>query len=343
LKPSPAAADAIDEARIEALFTPLAAAKGLLLAVSGGPDSTALLIMASHWAKNSNRPLIEVATVDHGLRSGARAEAEAVGDHARRRGFKHHVIEWRGEKPASRIQERAREARYQLLAERAKEIGADYVVTAHHADDQIETILFRLLRGSAVTGLKGMEMFASRHGVTLARPLLSLRKTSLVAYCREQREAVFDDPANADPRFARTRMRGLASLLADSGFGPEAAERLSRRAARMDEAVVRATDAASKRLKWDSPDEVRDANALFDEPPEVAFRLLRQEIARISGREAKSVRLEQVEALGEALRLAAARRQKFRATLGGASLFLSPKGALKIDRAPPRQNKFKNS
>jgi tRNA(Ile)-lysidine synthase len=328
--------EAIDEGRIEALFAPLANAKGLLLAVSGGPDSTALLIMAAHWAQRLGRPNIEVATVDHGLRSSARGEAEAVGEHAGRRGFKHHLIEWRGEKPTSRIQERAREARYRLLAERALERGADHVVTAHHADDQSETILFRLLRGSAVAGLKGMEMFAARDGVTLARPLLSLRKSDLIAYCRDHGEGVVDDPTNRDPRFARTR---LAVLLAEQGFGPVEAERLSRRAARIEEAVARATDCAAERLQWGSPGAIRDAKALFNEPREIVLRLLRLEIARVGKREAMSVRLEQIEAVGEALLRADARGAAFRTTLGGTSLCLTEKGALRIDRAPPRRNK----
>jgi tRNA(Ile)-lysidine synthase len=335
------AADKIDGARIEALFAPLAHAKGLLLAVSGGPDSTALMIMAAHWAERPGRPKVEVATIDHGLRSGARAEAEAVGAHARRRGLKHHLIEWRGEKPSSRIQERAREARYLLLAERALEIGADHIVTAHHADDQNETVLFRLLRGSGVAGLKGMETATPRGGVILARPLLFLRKSDLIAYCRDEGENFFDDPANTDPRFARTGLRRLAALLAEQGFGPAEAARLARRAARMEEAVARATQAAAERLNWSQPNPSRDARALFGEPDEVALRLLHCEIARVGGRKAAHIRLEQVEALAEALHGSAARGEKFSTTLGGASLRLSEKGVLRIERAPARRAKHK--
>jgi tRNA(Ile)-lysidine synthase len=333
------AADKIDGARIEALYAPLAHAKGLLLAVSGGPDSTALMIMAAHWAKRPGRPKIEVATIDHGLRAGARAEAEAVAAQAKRRGFKHHLIEWRGEKPSSRIQERAREARHLLLAERALKIGADHVVTAHHADDQNETILFRLLRGSGVAGLKGMEAATPRGGVILARPLLGLAKSDLVAYCRDEGETFFDDPANADPRFARTGLRRLAALLAAEGFGPPQAARLASRAARMEEAVACATQAAAERLNWRRPNPSRDAKALFAEPHEVALRLLHGEVARVGGREATRIRLEQVEALAEALRGSTARGEKFRTTLGGASLRLSEKGFLGVERAPPRRAK----
>jgi len=336
LRRKPSAAETIDAARIEALFAPLADAKGLLVASSGGPDSTALLIMAAQWAKAPGRPKVEVATVDHGLRAEARGEAEAVGELARRRGLAHRILEWRGEKPKARIQERAREARYRLLAAQARAIGADHIVTAHHADDQCETILFRLLRGSGIAGLRGMAPFALLDGLAVARPLLALRKSELVAYCRAEGEAYFEDPANEDPRFARTRLRRLAALLAEEGFGPAEAARLSRRAARMEEAVLRATEAAAKRLKLQAGGGL-DARALFAEPPEVALRLLKAAILAARGREAAAARLEQIEALFEALQGKAAAGEAFRTTLGGLSLRLDATGALRIDKAPPRR------
>jgi tRNA(Ile)-lysidine synthase len=336
----PPASETIDSARVETLFAPLADARGLLLAVSGGPDSTALLIMAAAWAARARRPKIAVATVDHGLRASASAEANAVGEHARRRGFDHRVLEWRGEKPKSRIQERARDARYLLLAEHARMIGADHIVTAHHADDQTETVLFRLFRGSAVAGLRGMDMFVARDGLVLARPLLSLRKSDLVAYCQENGETFVHDPSNEDPRFARTRLREFSDLMAEQGFGAQQVERLSRRAARMEEAVARATAQAAERLNWNADAPNRDAVALFAEPQEIVLRLLRQEITRIGGPEAEGIRLEQVEAVGEALRAAALRGQAHGVTLGGARLRLTGKGVLKIDKAPARRDKF---
>jgi tRNA(Ile)-lysidine synthase len=333
---------AIDEARIAALLAPLAEAKGLLLAVSGGPDSTALLIMTALWAAGAGRPPVEVATIDHGLRVEARAEAEAVGEHARRRGLKHHVIVWRGPKPSSRIQELAREARYRLLAERAREIGADHIVTAHHADDQSETVLFRLLRGSGLSGLKGMEGLTERFGVFLARPLLELSKAELVAFCRAHGETFVEDPANADPRFARTRMRRLAAVLAEEGLGASEIARLSRRAARMEEAVASATRAAGKRLNSGRSNGVYDAKILFAEPSEVTLRLLAGEIARVGGTEPRRIRLEQIEALGAALGKSIAGGKAYGATLAGTSLQLSHKGVLSIKKAPPRRGKSFN-
>jgi len=332
----------IDEARIAALLAPLAGAKGLLLAVSGGPDSTALLIMTALWAAGGSRPPVEVATIDHGLRQEARAEAEAVGEHARRRGLKHHIIAWRGPKPSSRIQELAREARYRLLAERARKIGADHIVTAHHVDDQSETVLFRLLRGSGLSGLKGMAALTERFGVFLARPLLGLSKAELVAYCAAHGETFVEDPANADPRFARTRMRRLAAALAQEGLGASEIARLSRRAARMEEAVASATRAAAERLNSGRSNGVYDAKTLFGEPAEVALRLIAGEIARVGGSEPRRIRLERIEALGAALEKSIAGGEAFAATLAGASLQLTPKGVLSIKKAPPRRRKSFN-
>jgi tRNA(Ile)-lysidine synthase len=333
----PATGGAISPARIDALLAPLARARGVLIAVSGGPDSTALLIMAARWAVEKGRPRVEAATVDHALRAGSRAEAEAVGALSRRLGLAHHLIEWRGAKPRSRIQERAREARYALLGACAREIGADCLVTAHHADDQAETVLFRLVRGSGIGGLRGMESLVEEEGLTLARPLLGLRKAELVAFCKANGETFATDPSNADPRFARTQMRRLGGLLAAEGLGLSEIARLSRRAARMEEAVSAQAKAAAERLGWINIQERRDADALLSEPQEVVQRLLTGEIARVGGKAPRQIRLEAIETLAQELRAARARGMALRANVGGASVHLSAKGALSVTPEAPRR------
>ena len=335
---APPVGEAISPTRIEALFAPLARASGLLLAVSGGPDSTALLLMAARWAR-PDRPQVTVATVDHALREGSRAEAEAVGALARRLGLPHHRIEWPGPKPRSRLQERAREARYRLLGACAKQIGADVVVTAHHADDQAETVIFRLLRGSGIAGLRGMEDAAAHGSLTLARPLLGLRKADLIAFCEASGAPFADDPSNHDPRFARTHLRRLTGLLAAEGLGVDEIARLSRRAARMEEAVAAQTRSAAARLGWASGAPARDANGLLDEPAEIAQRLLAVEIARVGGKPPRQIRLEAIEALTQALREARAGNKAMRANVGGASVRLSAKGALSVDPEAPRKGR----
>jgi tRNA(Ile)-lysidine synthase len=334
---------AISPARIEQLFAPLAEARGVLLAVSGGPDSTALLLMAAPWALGDGRPRVDVATVDHGMREGSREEAEAVAELAKRLGLSHRAIEWKGPKPKSRIQERAREARYQLLGAYAREIGADFLVTAHHADDQAETVLFRLLRGSGIAGLRGMDSAATQDGLTLLRPLLGLRKAELTAYCEAHREPFARDPSNLDPRFKRTHLRRLAGVLAQEGLGACEIARLSRRAARMEEAVVAQCAAAAARLGWTSPVALRDADALFGEPLEIALRLLRSEIARVSGKTPRDIRLDRIESLAEALQQARADGRAMRANVGGASVSLSAKGALRVAPEAPRRGAIRNA
>src|SRR5580704_18066499 len=190
-KPSPRAPGkaGFSAGDIVALFSPWEAARGIVLGVSGGPDSVALMLLAADWARARARappPPVYVATVDHGLRKDSRGEAEMVARWAAGLARPHAVLVWDGGKPKSRIQERAREARYQLLFDFAARIGADHLMTAHHADDQAETILFRLLRGSGVSGLSGMANSSERNGLILARPLLDHAKADLAALCESR-------------------------------------------------------------------------------------------------------------------------------------------------------------
>jgi tRNA(Ile)-lysidine synthase len=325
----------LGDGQIDDLFAPLAGASVLLLAASGGPDSTALVLMAGRWARNGGRPPVSVATVDHGLRDAAKAEAAMVGALAARLGLRHDILAWRGEKPRTRIQERARDARYALLADHARALGADTIVTAHHADDQAETVLFRLLRGSGPRGLRGMDAFSEINGVALARPLLGLRKGELIEFCRAAGEPFADDPSNIDPAYARARLRGLMPVLKTHGLGPDDLARLAARAARVEDAVARQTRAAAVRLGWDAPAAKRDASALFAEPDEIALRLLADEIARVGGKPA--ARLERLEALFARLREAARAGASFRANIGGVGIVLAADARLSVAPETPRR------
>jgi tRNA(Ile)-lysidine synthase len=176
------------------------------VAVSGGPDSLALLLLAA-----AARPgLVEAATVDHALRDGSRAEAEAVAAICEKLGVPHTIltVEWK-EKPETAIQERARNARYGLLGKWARERGLKALLTGHHADDQAETLVMRLLRGAGVKGLAGMRRFARAPGAQLAllRPLLGWRRSELEKLCADAGLSPVDDPSNADDQFERVRIR----------------------------------------------------------------------------------------------------------------------------------------
>jgi tRNA(Ile)-lysidine synthase len=325
---APSAAD------IDGLFKPLGGARTLLVAVSGGPDSTALLLMADDWARRRGRTRIEAATVDHGLRPESGQEAKAVAALCARLGVAHRVLQWKGPKPASRLQERAREARYRLLVDHANAIGADALLTAHHADDQAETVLFRLLRGSGVAGLRGMDLTTTRDGMMIARPLIGLKKRNLIAFVEARGAPFVDDPSNADPRFARTRLRALLERLSEDGLDAAALDRLARRAGETEQALAHMTADVEARL---GPEGAIDARALYAAPIAIVQRILARRIAAAGGRDPSRIGLEKVEALALGLGDALRERRAFGANVGGALVRLNVKGRLSFAPEPLRR------
>lgn len=184
------------------------------IAVSGGPDSLALLLLAA-----AARPgQVEAATVDHGLRAESRAEAEAVARICSQLGVSHQTLTVAWDKlPTSNIQAQARERRYDQLSIWALDRQLRAVCTGHHADDQAETVLMRLARGSGVAGLAGARPWvplamSGEHGeqqVYLVRPVRKWRRIELTAIVQLARIEAVDDPSNADERYDRTRARAL--------------------------------------------------------------------------------------------------------------------------------------
>ena len=176
------------------------------IAVSGGPDSLALLLLAA-----GARPgKIEAATVDHALRPAARAEAEMVAELCRRLSVPHQILTARwDQEPETAIQERSRGERYLLLGFWVEERGLGALATAHHADDQAETLFMRLARGAGVRGLAAMRPRAIAPGahVRLIRPLLGWRRADLERICADSEVSPADDPSNRDKRFERVRVR----------------------------------------------------------------------------------------------------------------------------------------
>ncbi|WP_305098063.1 tRNA lysidine(34) synthetase TilS [Croceibacterium aestuarii] len=205
-KPSNAA-DAVSaeqSARFAAALGKLCPQGGRIgLAVSGGPDSLAMLLLA-HAAMPGE---FEAATVDHGLRAEAAEEAAFVARICAARGIAHSVL--RVEVAPGNVQDEARRARYAALAAWARERGFAALATAHHADDQAETVLMRLNRGSGLGGLSGVRARGTVPGGTLPvlRPLLSWRRAELAALVAGAGIEAVSDPSNADPRYDRVRMR----------------------------------------------------------------------------------------------------------------------------------------
>ena len=325
-------------AEIARLLAPAKGARAIVLAVSGGPDSMAMLRLAAQWRAGGGAPPLFAATVDHGLRRDARAEAESVARWAAAQGLPHQILTWTGPKPKTRLQEKARDARYALLEAHAGAIGADFLMLGHHLDDQAETVLFRLLRGTGVDGLAGMEPLSPRGGLTLFRPLLLTPKTRLVALCKALKQPFIDDPSNDDPRFARTGLRKLAPLLAEEGLDAAALARLAARALRARDAIAHFTRDMMSRLDTEkTPVGLRASLApLRDAPDEIALRVIGG-LAANAAAPGQAVRLEGLERLCAGLLPALAGRQRFRATLAGVELTLDAAARLTLAREKPRK------
>ena len=208
-------------------------APGCAVAVSGGPDSMALVYLLSKVVP------VKAVTVDHGLRPEAAAEAEQVGrwlsDFPN---VEHHILtrEIKGE-AASRIQEDARYDRYALMAEFCQSYNVEALCIAHHQEDQAETFLFRLAKGSGLDGLACMRDIQDMHGVMLLRPLLDVSKQRLVATCHVHNIPYVTDPSNQNEKFARVRLRQSADILAEEGLTPKRLGVTSKRLSRARDAL----------------------------------------------------------------------------------------------------------
>jgi tRNA(Ile)-lysidine synthase len=346
----------VSAAEAKTLFADLRSAPALLLAVSGGPDSSALMVLAARWrATLENGPQLLAVTVDHRLRAESGREAHTAKQLALRLGIRHRTMRWTGQKPETGLQEAARAVRYRLLAVAARAAGAGHILTAHTLDDQAETVLLRLARGSGPTGLAAMAREtilmgqaraaeATRHPAAepllLVRPLLDLPKARLIATLEADRISFCVDPSNRDPRFTRARLRELMPVLAGEGLDAERlallARRLRRAEATIEFAVGVAAGAVSDAAWTNGGPILLDAEKFIRLPAEVALRLLGRAIVRAAGE--LPLRLGRLEALYDALAESNSmrlRHDRVRRTLAGALITLAS-GRLTIERAPPR-------
>jgi tRNA(Ile)-lysidine synthase len=248
-------------------------------------------------------------------------------------GVPHTVLHWTGSKPATGLQEAAREARYHLLTERGREIGATHLATAHHADDQAETVLMRLAAGSGLAGLAGMRDASERGGMMLVRPLLSFRKTELIDVCRARSLAWSEDPSNTDQRFGRARLRRIAPLLAAEGLTSERLLTLARRAGEAEEAMSRMATEEIERSRGDLDGGAYslDWRIAARAPRAVRVRVLAQALAMVPG---PTAALEKLEALEADISQATT---GLRRTLAGRLITLAKDGELTIAPAPLRR------
>jgi tRNA(Ile)-lysidine synthase len=296
----------------------------------------AAMLLVAAWCKGERAtPKVIVATVDHGLRAGSAEEALWVASEAQRVGLGHTILRWEGPKPVTGKQAAAREARYRLLEGLAAGLPAPAaIVLAHHLDDQAETFLMRLARGSGVDGLSGMLPVRkiSRSGVLAVRPFLEIEKSRLVATLETRGIGWREDPSNSDPQFERVRLRRAMGEAAALGLTPrsigESVRRLGRARAALEQAtqefIDRAVDAHMGTYA-SLPVEAYDRA-----PAELRLRLVQRLAARFGGG-GELARTSRQEDLAE--RLAAGKEVV--ATLAGCQ-FRRTGGAIVAMREPGR-------
>ena len=241
------------------------------LAVSGGGDSMALMHLAQHWGGAA----LHVASVNHSLRPEALQETAFVAQTARELGLSHVTLNWSGWDGHGNLQDAARQARRNLLAEWAEREGLEAVLLGHTLDDQAETFLMRLARGSGVDGLAAMAPHRQFGKIDFLRPLLTVTRSDLRDWLRKRDLRWIDDPSNDDSSFARIKARQALEMLEPLGL---TRTRLSQTAARMADArevlAAAAASAARDICRFEHGDFVFDAARLDDLAPDTRYRLV---------------------------------------------------------------------
>lgn len=219
--------DPVSDSEFAAVMLPFQDRTPIAVAVSGGADSMALLYLLHRWSL-VNKVALNALTVDHKLRSGSTAEAKQVGSWCAEMGVAHEILTWSDEKPTRRIQEVARRERYALLQNWCTRMGVAHLFVGHNRNDQAETFLLRMSRGSGPEGLSGMPLVNQRDMISVIRPLLNIERLRLEMTLRLAGRGWIDDPGNADDRFARVRVRHKVELLEGHGISVAAVAKTAR-------------------------------------------------------------------------------------------------------------------
>lgn len=334
---------------LEAIFGSFHAAKPCALAVSGGSDSVALMVMYADWLrqKQQDAGLHTVLSVDHGLRPESAREARAVAAQAAALGFRHATLAWEGSKPQTGIQAAARTARYRLMGDYMRSRAIALLFTAHTRDDQAETLLMRLARGSGLDGLAAMSP-RLRFGdlgfpdpedtePEIARPLLDVPKARLRATLEARGIAWIEDPSNQSQAYERPRLRAARAHLDALGLTDAmlalSATRLLRARRALDQTVEFFCSPAAGAVSIDPCGYFTiDRARLQDIEEEIALRVLGRVIAAAGGSHAP-VSLGKLETIAAAVRFGSARSEKW--TLARA-MITADGHTVTIEREPGR-------
>ncbi|MBX9926321.1 MAG: tRNA lysidine(34) synthetase TilS [Hyphomicrobiaceae bacterium] len=331
---------------LAALFAPVSAYASVALAVSGGGDSTALMHLYAHWSASAAStahpppPQPLVLTVDHQLRPSSAAEAARVADDALKLGWPHETLIWQGEKPASGLQDAARNARYRLIAERLRQGPTPAaLLTAHTLCDQAETVLMRLARGSGTQGLAGMAPIRplSREAkIDLVRPLLSVPGSRLREWLTAQGVTWIEDPTNRNLDHERPRLRAVRNQLDALGLNGAAIARSANRLRRAEEAIRWATWKLGQNIVKETPGVIASVAAadFTAAPAELRIRLLALLLSRYGGSHPRAT-LAEIERLNASIESAGPTGAS-KQTLGG-SVIANRDGQIVIYRELGRE------
>lgn len=319
------------------------------VAVSGGGDSKALMLLLAFWAKAGRREPPLVVTVDHGLSPGSEETARKVVADAKRAGLKSQVLTWKGRKPKSDVEAAARAARYRLMGEWCASRGIHALYVAHTLEDQAETFLLRLARGSGLDGLAAMRVRSSYPlpgfgELSVVRPLLGVARADLRGWLERKGEGWTEDPMNDDPRFARIRLRQSWPALAALGLEPSRIAAAAGHLERARSALERATtEFLGEASRTETGRVLLDRERFAAVAPEIGLRALAKVLSHVSGAPYRP-RFERLERLYRALcagEIATAR------TLHGCRIARLPKReagvgpfTLVVTREPARRKKI---
>lgn len=250
----------------------------MAVGVSGGVDSVALL----HWLVEIGADVV-CLHVNHNLRPSAGVEAQYVADLCKKLGVECHIFSWGGEKPETGLEDAARVARYKFMTDFCHKHKIKIILTAHQADDQIETFWMNLGRGSGVYGLAAMRDVGEMDGIKIVRPLLGVFRHELRDYCDTRGIKYFADEMNDDPHYTRVKIRQNRHLVGDAlGISDERILLAIQNLGRVRETLENYVDKLVARVMLDGR-AIFSESFLFDQSPDIRLKFLGTIIQMVGG------------------------------------------------------------